>query len=179
MPNENMVLEHVYFCGREFIGNSLGYNPDAGLVYPVVARKMARRKTSNAPTNRSPANSEVLIKRVNLLLNKPHDFIPLILHTFGRMEIHSCRQLYQAMRCTRDNRELALAFKTEFEETSGGLVLCHKQASYFRFTPMYMNDRWEYDHKYFWRMIEHDEKMKSEAIGGIITNLWEAIESDS
>ena len=42
---------------------------------------------------------------------------------------------------------------------------------------MYMNGRWEYDHKYFQRMIEHEQKVNSETVGGIITNLQEAIKT--
>ena len=45
MPHEKMELKHVYFCASDFIGNCLGFNPDAGLVYPVVAREMARTAT--------------------------------------------------------------------------------------------------------------------------------------
>ena len=44
---------------------------------------------------------------------------------------------------------------------------------------MYMNGRWEYDHGYFQRMIEHEQKVNSENIGGIITNLQEAIKNGS
>ena len=141
--DEKMELKYVYFTGSDFIGNRLGFNPDAGLVYPVVTREMARRTTSTALFNRSTASLEVVVKRVSSLVNKPHDFTPLILHIFGRIEIHSCLQLYCAMRYTRDDRELALAIKTQLEEASGGLILCHKQASYFRCTSMYMNGRWE------------------------------------
>ena len=42
-----------------------------------------------------------------------------------------------------------------------------------------MNERWEYNHEYFQQMIEHEQKVNSETVGGIITNLREAIESDS
>ena len=134
-------LEHIYFCGSNFIGNNLGYNPNVSLVYPVVTRKMARRSTSKAPSNQGPASLEVVVKRVSLLLDKPCDLTPLILHTLVRMDIHSCCQLYQALRATQDNQELARAFKTEFEEASGVLVLCDKQSFYFRCTSMYMNRR--------------------------------------
>ena len=44
---------------------------------------------------------------------------------------------------------------------------------------MYMNGGWEYDHKYFQRMIEHEQKVNRETVGGIITNLREAIENNS
>ena len=112
MPHKKIELEHAYFCDSDFIGNCLGFNADTGLVYPVVAREISRRATSNTPINRGTASLQVVVKRVSLLLDKPHDFIPLILHTFRRMEIHSCLQLYEAMRNIQDNRELASAFKT-------------------------------------------------------------------
>ena len=44
---------------------------------------------------------------------------------------------------------------------------------------MYINGRWEYDHEYFQQIIEHEQKVNSETIGGIITNLQEAIENNS
>ena len=44
---------------------------------------------------------------------------------------------------------------------------------------MYMNGRWEYDHKYFQQMIEREQKSNSETVGGIITKLREAIENNS
>ena len=42
-----------------------------------------------------------------------------------------------------------------------------------------MNGRWEYDHEYFQRMIKRKQKLKDKTIGGIITNLREAIGDDS
>ena len=51
IPHEKMELEHVYFYDSNFTGNILGFNPNAGLVYPEVTRKIARRPTSIAPTN--------------------------------------------------------------------------------------------------------------------------------
>ena len=114
-----------------------------------------------------------------MLLDKPYDFIPLILHTFGRMDIHSCCQLYQALRDTRDNWELTTAFKMEFEEAGGGLIQCDKQSSYFRCTSMYMNGRWEYDHEYFQQMVKRKQNLKGETVNGIITNLREVIRDSS
>ena len=43
---------------------------------------------------------------------------------------------------------------------------------------MYMNGRLEYDHEYFQRMIEHEQKVNSETVNGIITDLREAVGSD-
>ena len=42
-----------------------------------------------------------------------------------------------------------------------------------------MDDRWEYDHEYFQQMIEHEQRVDNEAVGDIITNLLEAIKSNS
>ena len=44
---------------------------------------------------------------------------------------------------------------------------------------MYMDGRWEYDHEYFQQMIEHEQRVNNKTVGGIITNFWETIESDS
>ena len=42
-----------------------------------------------------------------------------------------------------------------------------------------MSGRWEYDHEYFQQMIEREQRVDNEAVGAIITNLREAIHSDS
>ena len=44
---------------------------------------------------------------------------------------------------------------------------------------MYMNERWEYDHKYFKRMIEWDQQSNTEAGGVIITNLHHLFDDES
>ena len=111
MPHEKMELEGGYFTSIDFSGNTLGYNIDTRIMYLEVARERARRPTSNAPSNRSPASLQVVVKRVSLLLNKANDFTPLLLHTFWKIEIHSYRQLYKALRDTQDNQALAVAFK--------------------------------------------------------------------
>ena len=41
-----------------------------------------------------------------------------------------------------------------------------------------MDGRWEYDHEYFQQMIEQEQRVINKAVGGIITNLQEAIESN-
>ena len=154
MSHEKMELEGVYFTCSNFSGNILGYNPNARIVYPEVAREKARRPTLNAPSNLSPASLQVAVKRVSLLLNKSEGYTPLVMHTFGRLEIHSCRGLYEALADTQDNWTLAAAFKRRFEEASGSLILCHKQSSFFRPTSMYLDSRWEYDHECFQQMSE-------------------------
>ena len=165
----------VYFTGNNFSSNNLGYNPNVGIVYPEAARKRARRPTLNTPSDLSPASLQVAVKRVSLLLNKPEDYTPLVMHMFGKMEIHSYWQLYEAMADTWDNRVLAAAFKRQFEEASVGLILYHKQSSFFRCTSMYMDGRWEHDHEQFQQIIEREQRVNNEAVGGITTNLQEAI----
>ena len=44
---------------------------------------------------------------------------------------------------------------------------------------MYMNGRWEYDHKYFQQMIEWEQRSNTEALGAIITNLHELFDDNS
>ena len=42
-----------------------------------------------------------------------------------------------------------------------------------------MNSRWDYDHEYFQRMIEWEQRVDIEAIGAIITNLRVVVHNDS
>ena len=51
MPHEKGEVEVVYFTGSDFGGNNLGFNMDPGRVRPEVVHEMARRATSNAPSN--------------------------------------------------------------------------------------------------------------------------------
>ena len=44
MPDEKIELEHVFFTGSDFIGNYLGYNPDAGSVYLMGTRKWQEKQ---------------------------------------------------------------------------------------------------------------------------------------
>ena len=39
--------------------------------------------------------------------------------------------------------------------------------------------RWEYDYKYFQQIIEHEQRVNNKAVDSIITNLREAVKSDS
>ena len=71
MPHEKAELEVVYFTGSDFVANIQGYNPDAGIVRPEATREMARRPTSNAPSNLTQDSLKVVVKRVCLLLHKP------------------------------------------------------------------------------------------------------------
>ena len=108
---------------------------------------MARRPTSNAPSNVTPDSLQVVVKRVSLLLNKPEGYTPTVIDTFGRIGICSCHALYLVLADTCDNWDQAARFTTWFEGASDGLILCHKQLSFFRYASMYMNGRWEYDHE--------------------------------
>ena len=156
MPHEKAEVEVVYFSGSDFGGNIQGYNPDTGIIYPEVAREMTRRPTSNAPSNVTQDSLQVVVKRVSLLLNKPEGYTQTVIDTFGRIGIRSCHALYSVLANTRDNWDRATAFTRRFEGASRGLILCHKQLSFFRCASMYMSGRWEYDHEYFQRMIERE-----------------------
>ena len=44
---------------------------------------------------------------------------------------------------------------------------------------MYMNSRWDYDHEYFQRMIEWEQRVEDEVVGAVITNLREILDNES
>ena len=94
----------------------------------------------------------------------------MILDKFGKMGKHCCHVLYVALYNTRDSKELAKAFKKQVKEASQGFILCHKQLFFYSCALMYMDGRWEYDHKYFQRMIKRDKRLNPEIVGAIITN---------
>ena len=55
-------------------------------------------------------------------------------------------------------------FVDQFNEESGGFGMCPRQVSFFRSAAMHMNERWQYDHEYFQRMIERDARINPEVI---------------
>ena len=71
------------------------------------------------------------------------------------------------------NPELVAVFVKQFKETSGGFNLRYKQGSFYRCIPMYMDERWKYDHKYFQKMIEQDIRLNPKVVGCIITGMSE------
>ena len=42
-----------------------------------------------------------------------------------------------------------------------------------------MDGRWEYDHEYFQQIIEREQRVNTETIGAVVTNLYEVIQSNS
>ena len=143
----------VYFTGSDFGANIQGGNPDAGIVRPEVAREMARRPTSNAPSNLTQDSLKVVVKRVYLLLDKPDGYTQLVIDTIGRIGIRCCHALYLALADTRDNWDRAAAFTRRFEGLSHGLISVtndYHTSDVHRCTC----SRWEYDHEYFQQMIE-------------------------
>ena len=179
IPHEKAELEFIYFTGSDMGANIQGYNPDAVIVRPEAAREEARRPTSNAPSDLTQDSLKVVVNRVCLLLNKPDGYFQSVIDTFGRIGIRCCHALYYALTDTCDDRNQAEAFTRRFEESSHGLVLCHKQLSFFRCASMYMHGKWEYNHEYFQRMIEWEQRTDTEAVGVIITNMRELFHDDS
>ena len=139
------------------------------MIRAEAAREEARRPTSNTPSNLTQESLSVVVKQVCLLLGKPEGYVQSVIDTFGRIGIRSCHALFCALENTRCECILSAAFTRRFEASSCGLVLCHKQLSFFRCASMYMNGRWEYDHEYFQRMIEWEQRSNTEAVGAIIT----------
>ena len=154
MPHEKAELEFVYFTGSDMGANIQGYNPDAGMLRAEAAREEARRPTSNDPINLTQDSLNVVVKQVRLLLGRPVGYVQSVIDTFGILGIRSCHALFSALENTRCDRILPTAFTRRFEATSHGLVLCHKQLSFFRCASMYMSGQWEYDYEYFQRMIK-------------------------
>ena len=149
MPSEKMELEAEFFAGTNFPKNNFGYNPDPGKVHPVVAREMKRRPTSTAPSNISPGSLKVTMKRVSELMNNNKAYTTMVLKTYSKMGITSNNDLYVALNKTRDSPELAAVFVKQFKEARVGFNLCHKQGSFYRYTSMYMDERWQYSHEFF------------------------------
>ena len=95
------------------------------------------------------------------------------------MNIKSNHDLYIALNNTMNSPQLAIIFMERFKEISGGLQLSHKEGSFFRCASMYMDGSWNYDHKYYQRMIDRHGRMNAEVVGYIMTDMSELNKDDS
>ena len=162
MTSDRMDLEMVFFSGSNYRGNIHGFDMNPGTIHPERARKLARRQTSNAPNNRSGESLVVSAKRASELMQNVGDIRPfarILLRTYQRMNIMSNHDLFLTLRATRVNEDLEELFVRRFSAASkmshhlSGLRVC-----FFRNTAMYMTRRWSYDHEYFQRMIDRDNR---------------------
>ena len=124
MPNEKAEVEHVYFCGSDYNNNIQGFDMNPGRVHPEVAREMARRPTSNAPSNNTDVSLEVIVRRVALLLNKPEGYVQPVLDAFHKIGIRNCHTLDSTLSETLNDRQQAERFTILFEGSSDGIRLC-------------------------------------------------------
>ena len=75
------------------------------------------------------------------------------------MGIVNNNDLNITLKRTRNDVDLEANFVDQFNDESGGFGMCPRQVSFFRSAAKHMNERWQYDHEYFQRMIEGDERM--------------------
>ena len=128
---------------------------------------MRVKATSDAPNILSPESLVAVVKRVSEVINNDtvvRPYIALVLKTFSNMGIVNNNDFNITLKRTRHDVDLEANFVNQFREESGGYEMCHKQVSFFRAASMYMNERWQYDHEYFQRMIERDTRTNPEVV---------------
>ena len=162
MLSDRMDPEMVFFTASDYRGNIHGFDMNPGTIHPERAQDLARRSTSNAPNNLSAESLIVSAKRASELMQNVGDIRPfakMLLRTYQRMHIVSNHDLFLTLRPTRDNKDLEESFVRQFSAASKmSYHLSSLEVSFFRNTVMYMTRRWSYDHKYFQRMIDRDNK---------------------
>ena len=167
MISDKLDLEAKFFTGSDWRGNTHGFSMNPGEKYPEQTREMRRRGTSNAPNILSLESLVVVVKRVSEVINNDRvvrPYITMVLKTYSKMGIVNNNDLHITLKRTRHDVELEAIFVNQFREESRGYEMCHKQVSFFRAASMYMNERWQYDHEYFQRMIERDARMNLEVV---------------
>ena len=66
--------------------------------------------------------------------------------------------LFLTLRAARDNEDLEDQFVRQFNAASNNYRISGLEVCFFRNTAMYTTRRWSYDHKYFQRMIDRDNR---------------------
>ena len=97
MPHKKAEEEQPYFTGSNCNSIIHGFNMNLTKVYLEVARKMARKPTSNAPGNDTENSLGVVVRIVGLLLNKPEGYVQPVFDTFHQIGIRSCDALDTAL----------------------------------------------------------------------------------
>ena len=86
-------------------------------------------------------------------------FARMVLRTYERMNIVSNHDLYLTLCPTRDSKDMEQSFIHQFRAASEvSYRLSSLEVCFFRDTANYMTRRWIYDHKYFQRMIDRDNR---------------------
>ena len=195
MPSEKAEVESPFFTGSKCRSIVFGFNMDPGRIHPEAAREMARRPTSNAPSNRTKESLGVIVRRVGVLLDKPDDYSQPVIDTLDRMGIGGCATLDRILYKTLHSRIETERFTQWFQGASDNLVLPFTDLDYLRCCSMYMNVRWKHDHEYFQRMIEWEKREadvnetqqvsspsganEDEIVGALITNMREFLEEET
>ena len=141
MPHEKVEIENPFFTRSKYRSIVYGFNMDLGKVHPEASKEIARRPTSNAPSNLTKESLGVVVRRVGVLLNKPDDYAQPVLDTLDRMGIRSCETLDAQLYRTLHNRLEIERFTTWFQGVSHDLRLSFLDLEYLRCCSMYMNVR--------------------------------------
>ena len=102
------------------------------------------------------------VKRTSELLQNVgmiRPFARMVLRTYGRINIINNHNLYLTLCPTRDSKDMEPSFIHQFRAHSEvSYRLSSLEVCFFRDTANYMTSRWIYDHEYFQRMIERDNR---------------------
>ena len=162
MPAEKMDLEMEFFTGSICEGINYGFDMNPTVVRPESVREIARRPTSDTPTNFDIESLEVSVKRTSELLptvGTINRFAQVALQTLGRMEIEHNHDLNLTLRQITRNAAAKQDFIRLFSFHSGrGYVLSDLEVFFLRKTAHYMTHRYDYDHEYFQRMIKRNAR---------------------
>ena len=83
----------------------------------------------------------------------------MLLGIYQRMNIVSNYDLFLTLCATRDNKDLGESFVCQFSAASKmSYRLSNLEVCFFRNTTMYMTRWWSYDHEYFQRIIDRDNR---------------------
>ena len=160
--SEMNELHLEFFTGSRCGGIVYGFNMNPGHVRPEKVRELARRSTSNAPLMIDYESLVVTVNRVSELLQPVgniRSFAQMVLRTLQNMRIVSQHGLNLTLRSANFNPELEGQFIRQFREHSEqSHVLSELELCFLRSTAHYMGQRYDYDHEYFQRMIERDDR---------------------
>ena len=165
MIHEKMEAEAIYFTGSDYSGNSYGFNMYPDRVHPAALREHERRSTSPAHDNNSKESLEEVIQRVCKLLTLSPSHVKFVLGNLVKKNIKSNHDLYIAIQkaSNMNNSNLSLDFMVLIKDNDASPHALgsniHKEGLFLKASSTYMQRRWGYDHEYYQRMIDRNNRM--------------------
>ena len=139
--HEMAEKECEFFTGSRD-SQCFGFNPEPEKVFPVVEREHKRRSSSTAPSNKTKESLEVVVKRVNEVLDRKDEALnKIFIDGLTKLKIGNCSDLNKSLSVLHKDPDAAKLFINKFKEETNEYVLSTQEMEYLRVCSTHMGNR--------------------------------------